>query len=338
MRTRSTWIALLAFALAASAARAQAPPRPFLKSVGFTAAEIASFDKGGVVTKILPTKEDLDAAVIGAVRVSASPDALIDKIRTLDVLKNAATVLQYGRFSDPPRIEDLAGLTIDDKELEDFEECKVGSCDLKLGAGAMELARKVDWKAKDAHAQASQLLKQAMIDGANAYLRSGAMGLYVDNAAPESVVEGMNKILAESPYLVQYDAGLGKYVLEFPKTSLPGAETVLYWSKDKVRKPVVSLHHLVIYKKPGATPSPYLVVDKHVYDSHYFLATVDFVGIVPEAEAAKGFSIIYLTRTRIDPPRSFRGTLLGKIKGGMKDAIEARLKNGKARLEGTGAR
>jgi hypothetical protein len=333
MRTRSICGALLAVGLSGAIAHAQAPPLPFLKKVGFTDEELASFNKGAVITKILPTKEDLDAAVIGAVRIGASPETLIDKVRTLEAFRKGATVLQIGRFSSPPKIEDLAGLTIDESELKDFEECKVGSCDLKLGAGAMELAKKVDWKAPDAHAKATALLKQAIVEGANAYVDKGAMGLYVDNAAPEPVVEGIQKILADSPYLVQYDAGFGKFVLEFPKTSLPGAESVFYWSKDKLRKPVVSLHHLVIYKRGQGAAATYFLADKHVYDSHYFLATVDFIGIVPDAEPGKGFSLVYLTRTRIDPPQHFRGTLLGKIKGGMKDAITDKLTNGKKRLE-----
>lgn len=337
MKNGSIRMALLAVGLSGVVAYAQAPPLPFLKSVGFTDAELASFDKGAAVTKILTTKEDLDAAVIGAIRVNASPATLVERVRTLDAFRKSATVLQIGRFSSPPKIEDLAGLTIDESELKDFEECKVGSCDLKLGSGAMELAKKIDWKAPDAKVKASALLKQAFLDGVNAYLSNGTMGLYVDNAAPESVVEGLKKILADSPYLVAHDATFGQYVLDFPKASLPGAESILYWSKDKLRKPVVSLHHLVIFKKGEGAATTYLVADKHVYDSHYFLATVDFVGLVPGADPAKGFSLVYLTRTRIDPPTKFRGTLLGKIKGGMKDAIADKLTNGKKNLEAAGS-
>ncbi len=334
MKNRFIRVALLAVGLSGAVAYAQAPPLPFLKSVGFTDAELAPFDKGAPVTKILTTKEDLDAAVIGAIRINAAPATLVEKVRTLEAFRKGATVLQIGRFSTPPKIEDLAGLTIDDSELKDFEECKAGSCDLKLGSGGMELAKKIDWKAPDAKAKATTLLKQAILDGMNAYLNTGAMGLYVDNAAPESVVEGLKKILADSPYLVAHDATFGRYVLEFPKGSLPGAESVLYWSKDKLRKPVVSLHHLVIFKKGEGAATTYLIADKHVYDSHYFLATVDFVGLVPGADPAKGFSLVYLARTRIDPPTKFRGTLLGKIKGGMKDAIGEKLKSAKTRLEG----
>ena len=117
MRTRFICGALLAVGLSGGIANAQAPPLPFLKKVGFSDAELASFDKGEAVTKILPTKEDLDAAVIGAIRISASPATLVEKVRTLEAFRKGATVLQIGRFSSPPRIEDLAGLTIDESEL-----------------------------------------------------------------------------------------------------------------------------------------------------------------------------------------------------------------------------
>ena len=43
--------------------------------------------------------------------------------------------------------------------LDALRACRVGDCDLKVGRQAMEAARKVDWKASDANAQASRVLK-----------------------------------------------------------------------------------------------------------------------------------------------------------------------------------
>jgi hypothetical protein len=330
MRARSLWASVLFAAVVCGPAGAQTSAG--LKKVGFTDADLASLAKGEAIAKLLPTKDDNDAAVIGAIHIAAQREALIEQVRKIDQIRTGM-VLQAGRFSTPPKLEDLAGLTFDEDDLKDFQECKPGSCDIKLGAGAMEIATKVDWKAKDAHAQASALLKQAMVDGANAYLNQGVLGLYVDNKVPEPVIDGLRKILEDSPYLLEYDATFSKYMLEFPKSNLPNTESILYWSKDKLRKPVVSISHLVIYKRGEGAATNYLIGRKHVYDSHYFLANVDFASVVPDADPAKGLSLVYLNRTRIDPPQHFRGTLLGKIKGGMKDAMADKLRTIKARLE-----
>ena len=65
----------------------------------------------------------------------------------------------------------------------DLRKCQPGDCDIKLGADAMEIAKKVDWKAPDARTRVTGLLKQAMVDGVNAYLARGTVGLYVRRAA-----------------------------------------------------------------------------------------------------------------------------------------------------------
>jgi hypothetical protein len=43
---------------------------------------------------------------------------------------------------------------------------------------------------------------------------------------------------------------------------------------------------------------------------------------------------VHLSRARIDPPRHLRGTLLGKIKAGMQEAMGDQLKRVKIRMEG----
>ena len=57
-----------------------------------------------------------------------------------------------GRFSHPPRIEDLQGLTLDDKDLEDIRKCEPGDCGVKLSHQEIEDLRQtiaragIDWK------------------------------------------------------------------------------------------------------------------------------------------------------------------------------------------------
>ena len=320
-----------------SPAAAQAGPEPqtYMRKIGFDAAEIASMESGKPVTRIVSEKDDNDASVIGVVRIQAPAEALVDGLRRIETFRTGEPTLQIGRFSATPSLEDLASLVIDDSELDDLRKCRVGHCDVKVGAAAMELAQQVDWKAPDAHAQAAQLIKQSMVRLATSYLERGskAMAVYNDNDVPESVATEWEKILEDSPSLMQYNPEFWKYLLDFPDASLPGAESFLYWSKDKVRKPVLSVVQVCIQKVDRDGGPGYFIAMKHIYDSHYYLANAEFLTLVPNGDAKSGFFLIHSLRARIDPPHKFRGVLLGKIKGAMRDELGQLLRTTKSRLE-----
>jgi hypothetical protein len=192
----------------------------------------------------------------------------------------------------------------------------------------MDLARRVDWKAPDAHAQASQLIKEAMVQLVKGYLEQGSAGMavYNDHDLPERVSAEWEKVLRNSPDLMQYDPEFWRYLLGFPKVTLPGVESFVYWSKDKIRKPVVSIVHACIQRveRPGGTV--YFIAMKHIYDSHYYLANAEFLTLVPDGDAKTGFFLVQCLRARIDPPRKLRGMLLGKIKAAMQDELGELLK------------
>lgn len=49
-------------------------------------------------------------------------------MRRIETLKRSAYVFAIGRFADPPAIEDLASLALDDEELSEVRGCRPGSC------------------------------------------------------------------------------------------------------------------------------------------------------------------------------------------------------------------
>jgi hypothetical protein len=77
---------------------------------------------------------------------------------------------------------------------------------------------------------------------------------------------------------------------------------------------------------------------KHIYDSRFFLAYAEFLETVPDSPAGDGFYLVRSVRARIDPPRWFRGFLLGKIKRAMRNAMAADLERARRRLEDRGPR
>src|SRR4029450_5229972 len=71
-------------------------------------------------------------AMCGIVKVSVDGERLVAWYREIEALKKSQFVAQIGRFSNPPRIEDLEPLTLDETDLDDIRRCTPGDCGLKL--------------------------------------------------------------------------------------------------------------------------------------------------------------------------------------------------------------
>jgi hypothetical protein len=52
---------------------------------------------------------------------------------TFPSFRKVPQIVELGVFSNPPRLEDLAGLTIDAADLDALEDCKPGNCAVKSG-------------------------------------------------------------------------------------------------------------------------------------------------------------------------------------------------------------
>jgi hypothetical protein len=318
-------VAACFLALPVSTAPAQEDAaRAFLRSVvGFSDAQIAAVEAGQVVTKQLPAADKPEVAAFGAVRVRGDQAAFVRQLRRdVGVARRGASILQAGRFSRPPRIEDLAGLTFDEGDFEAARECKPGDCGIKLSRSAMERIRgEIDWKAADARARATGLVKQMLVEYTAAYMRGGTaeMATYVDKDRPLETPAEFRKLLAASPYLVEYVPALHRYVEEYPKVSLAGAEDVFCWYKDKFApKPTISVDHVTTWTDPERNIA--LIVTKRIYSSHYFQAGLDVRAVV--AAPGGGFYVMDLYRARIDPPTGMlSGALLGKIRSGVEHAV-----------------
>lgn len=336
---RATPILVLLVGLG-SAARAQSAsgePPAYMRKIGFQDGEIADLNAGKVVARVVPEKDDNEAFVVAVARIRARPEALVDALRKIETFRTSGRVLQIGRFASPPRSEDVRALVFDADDLDDFSKCRAGSCEIQAPAQAMELAHQVDWKSSDAHAKASELLRQALVRLAQTYLDQGSSGLvvYDNNATPVSVRSEIDKILQNSPNLMSYNAEFLQHLIDFPKGSLPDVEDYLCWSKEKLLKPVVSVAHVCIQRVTRGSDTGYFIAIKHIYDSHYFLADTEFLTLVPDTTDKSRFYLVDVVRARIDPPRKLRGFLLGKIKGSMKDALATDLKATRQRLEST---
>jgi hypothetical protein len=318
---------------------AEPPPRPFLRKViQLTDDQLARIEKGEVVTKLLPSPEKAEIAAFGAIKLRGTVAALRERMRDFPSFRKVPQVPEIGRFSNPPRVEDLQGLTVPDDDIDALQRCKPGKCDVKIGTSALGAFAAIDWKAPDARARATERVKAEMAAYVKAYAAGGtdAMGVTVDKSQPKALSAEFKTLLRNSPYLVEYVPAFNQYLASYPKGSLPDTEDVLYWTKDTFGlKPVVSMYHATVYMPQGGTGL--LVAIKTLYASHYFNAALEVMAAVPAPDTAGGPSLYLLNlyRTRIDPPTGMlSGVLMGKVKGGIEQGVALNLKTAQDRVEG----
>jgi hypothetical protein len=125
------------------------PPEPYTflsRHLGFSAADLAALDTGQVLVKLPKTTETREVAAFAIARLDVPTDFFIEKVRDIKNFKKGENVLEIGKFGNPPTLGDLAGLTIDQVDIDDIKRCQVKSCDLKMSAEFIERFRKeVDW-------------------------------------------------------------------------------------------------------------------------------------------------------------------------------------------------
>lgn len=301
----------------------------------FSPSDLADLRKGRVVKRGLETPSPSEIAVAGAIRVSAAPSAFVDAVRNIVEFKRNPDVIQIGRFSDPPQLDDLRALTVD-KEDFDAASCHVNDCGVRLPADVIRrLPAEVDVKAPDAQNRAARWFKEALFAHVSAYW-SGAPGrflTYDDDEKPIRPVDEFVGLMKNAPEIGALSAALRDHLASFPAVRLPGAQDFLYWSKEKFGiAPFITVTHVVI-----ACPSERLclVASKDVYSSRYIDASLALSVTSLDATDARAFYLAYMNRSRSS---SLKGRLSGLRKSvaerRARGSLEETLKTLKRRFEG----
>ncbi len=327
-----SWTCFLAVLAASVALAEEAPPRPFLRQViQLDDAQLATVEKGEVVTKLLPSTDKPEIAAFGVVKTPGTVDQLLAQARDIKKFRQVPQIPEMGYFSSPAKVEDLKGLTHPPDDIAALKRCKPGSCDVKLGTKGLEMVSKVDWKSADADKQAVAIFNQGIVDYVAAYQQGGteAMGNVLDKKQEKSRAQEYRTLLANSPYLVDYVKEFNDYLAAWPQGKLAGADDALYWAKDTFGlKPVVSAYHATFYKSPRGV----LISNKLLGATHFFNAGLELLAAVPAADG-KGLYLLSLYRTRIDPPTGMLGgVLMGKVRDGIETGVRENLKRARERL------
>ena len=271
-------------------------------AVTLTPLERATLDGGSPVVRLLP-RGDREMAVFAAVPVDVDGDRLVGWIRDIEDLKKSDQVQAIGRFSNPPRLEDLSDLSLDWDDLDAIRSCRPGSCGVKLSEEDMAVLKQaateagLDWRraVQDAY-------RRTVFARVEEYLRSGYRGMptYVDQRAPVSVGDEFGALLDQSVFLSERLPELAAHLRQYPDAGHDAAESFLYWSKETLGgKPMVIVTHSFVSRHDGVELPEALVVSRHVYANHYVTGSLAVTALTGRREGAPGY-LTYLNRSRID--------------------------------------
>lgn len=326
-------LGLMATADATTSANARTPAnvQAFLaEQFDMTGARLSLLETGRAVVQSLDAEDRREVGAVGAIRVRVPPAFYVAQLRDITNFKRSDDVLQIGRFSSPATLGDVAQLTLTRGDVEDLSRCRPRHCDVQLPLAAIErFRREVAWRTPAAAPQASQLMRQFLVDSANAYAASGDAGLvtYADHDQPVSVAQQSASLLASEPAVVRRFPELERRLTGVPQLSTAGADDLLYWSKERMGPAeIITVTHLAIAPVPDREPVAFAAASKQIYSTHYFDASIGITLLLADETDANATYLVYVNRSRIDFLHGMlaavkRSLLRSRMRGAVDDSL-----------------
>lgn len=316
------------------------PLHPFLlQHARLSADDHAALARGGVASTMAEASCPYEIAAFGSVRVGASPAAVAEAALDVERFARSEGVTALGRFSTPPRLSDLDGLTFDAADLDALRDCRVGRCSVKVTAEMLDrLQREVTWQAPGWRAQATAILRQQLLEHVTRYLAAGPSGLaeFVDKPRTVSAASETTQMLGDSQYLRATAPALVEH-LDRERGPLDGVRHVTYWTVERFGyKPTVTATHLAVYA-PDAGRA--FVVATQIFATHYVEAAVSLTvaAAEPSGPASPVTLVMFLQRSRVDALRNgFPWLARRGVSGRIRRRLEADLVQRKALIESAG--
>jgi hypothetical protein len=295
----------------------------FHPTVTLKRADRQTLDRGDGIIAILDGARG-ELAVFSAIRLE--PHVTLERaagwLRHVEALRKSRFLLATGRFPSSPEVADLDGLTLDDEDLRDVRRCRPGKCALKLSAAEMAELQAVivsagaDWK-QETQAAFRRLVARRVA----AYLAGGHANLepHGDRIPPRAIATAFDGILRRSGFLHDQMPHLAKRLATCPSASLPGGESFIYWSKERLAgKAVISATHVTIVSHQTAARSQVLMVGVQIFATHYLDASLGVTAVIRDEPSSTTY-LAYVNRSHVDVLEGFWGGLARTI-------IEARIR------------
>jgi hypothetical protein len=279
-----------------------------------------SLDRGAIYVDVLPGR-GRELAVIAATPTTATPERLLAWMRRVDVIQRSRYVPHVARFSTPPRFEDVAALTLDDKEIDDIRKCRPGDCGVKLSDEEIARLQQQLKQPGGTRLAVEDEFRRTVYDRARHYLAEGDAGVPLDQDHPEPApADARFATLADrlgltSPRL----PGVAQYLSAYPHATHPDVvDSFLYWSRETLGfKPITNITHLTLMRSQTPGMPPALVIAKQVYANHYKDAAVAITAITGSSDRPY---LVYAHRSEVD--------VLDGVWGGLaRHMIERRVKD-----------
>ena len=308
----------------------------WLQEAGLSSEDLAKLDSGEPLVWIPKVDDPTEVTLLAIVHIGVTAEDVRGVARDVAGLaQRNEQVLQVGVFSDDPTWEDAARLRLPDGDIKDLKKCRVGDCALRLTArGIKSLHENVDWSASDRAGQVNGFLAGWLAAYLRGYKKSGtdALAVYADKKETQSVAEGLDILLRQTDFLIEYDGEFYRYVENYPAGEWPDAEHLFYWTvEDLSLKPTLVLHHMTI--RGGVDSPDALMVSKQIYASHYIQAGVKAYAALPASDddPSKGVYVLLTQRLRFDGNVS--GIKRKLLEDGTRKAARSQLKSFKAYAE-----
>ena len=294
-------------------------------------------DSGAPVVKLLPAQDKQQVAVCGLVYLQVPPETFLQSFQESMVRKSDSAILEIGRFSSQPTIDDLQSLTLEPRDIDDLKTCVAGDCKVKLSAQMMQrFQNEIDWTAPNYHAQVTLLFKSILLDYVRQYLRQGDAALieYNDKSKGISLANETQSLIDASTFSQSIPSNFSPDSKQLSESGLSVVENALVWSKIKFGlKPVIAINHIVVHKQEQTTGPQVLVVSKQIYANHYFDASLAVTAFGKNPNENGESYLFYENRSRIDGLNGLFGRLKrGVIEDQAVDNLTSILQKSKASL------
>ena len=304
-----------------SASGQSAEPDKFYREyVGLTDGQIASIHSGKAIAKIIDSPTPDEVFVFGSVYINSTPESYLKFAADIDQLRKLPDYLAIRKFSDPPRLSDLEGFTLDDDDIKELKDCKPGDCKVQLPAESMEeFQKQVNWSAPNVADQVDRLGQQMALEALQQYIHGGneALGTYRDKKHPTAVAETFASLLSRSKALPVYLPELDRYLLDYPAAPSDQIQSQFYWEKVNFGlKPTLRIVQAIVFHGVNSTEPAYAVAVKQLYASHYFETALDLTVCVRDTSASgppHGFYLITIKGSQQAGLTGFKGGIVRHV-------------------------
>jgi hypothetical protein len=186
-------------------------------------------------------------------------------------------------------------LRLESVDLGSLRKCKPGKCSILVSDDLLQvLASSPNWQ--DENLQ--DLYKEDITEFVSSYRSRGvdAMKSFASLSGVTPLYEQNRSLITHVPTLAALDPAIKKYLTEYPRAALNGAETQVGWSKVNFGlKPIVTMRSTTFYSTADGFP---VVITHQIYSSRYMNGSVAVAAVVSEEDGS--LDLIFADITRSD--------------------------------------